>query len=819
MIPQVIKKFSTNSRQVLKRSWVLAQHLKHQEILPEHLLYSLSLQKGSLASEILFRQNLSADRIKALLFKHEPTGKKPGDRPTLGKNTKKIVERAVLKSSNLKHSYVGTEHLLAALIDSDDIRLKQFLKKHSTSVYELHEQVNTILNSTSKFPDFARSLNNWQQPTEDSLGDKRLKSSQSILDLYAVDLTDPVIQKDIDPVISREEEIERLIQILSRRTKNNPILLGDPGIGKTAIVEGLAKKIVNQEVPEALENKKIFALDLTALVAGTSFRGDFEGRMQQLIYELKENPNLIVFIDEIHTIVGTGSASGSMDAANILKPALAKGHLRCIGATTLQDFKKYIETDPALERRFQPVMVAPPDHKKAVTILNGIKHNYQIFHNVEITEQAITAAVKLSERYIQDKSLPDKAIDLIDEAAARVKVSKSNTGSAKKVRELQKELEKIQNQKRKAVLSENYNEAHIAKKEEAELKNQISALKNKQKTSTDYIGTIEANDIAEVVARITKIPLHKILAEERKQILNLDKILAKKVIGQEHAIKTVSELIKRSRAGVTNQNRPIGSFLFLGPTGVGKTFLAKALAEQVFGSPDNLIRIDMSEFSQEFNISKLIGSPAGYVGYKDSTKLTDLVKQKPYSLVLFDEIEKAHREIFNLLLQILEDGQLTDATGRAINFKNTIIIMTSNLGSDKITSGSIGFDRENFQEAKMIEHEIAQRTKDFFSPEFLNRVDKQVIFYPLSKNALQKIVAIQLSELKNRLEEHRVDLNWDKKAIQHIAQKCQSIRHGAREVRRYITHEIESEIAEKMLQQKNLDKIPLTAEENKIKIK
>jgi ATP-dependent Clp protease ATP-binding subunit ClpC len=636
---------------------------------------------------------------------------------------------------------------------------------------------------------------------------KRLEERKTpALDFFAVNLTDEIIQKKIDPVIGREEEIARLIQILSRRTKNNPILLGEPGVGKTAIVEGLAKKILQGQVPDILINKKIFSLDLSLLIAGTIFRGDFENRMRQVIEEIKSNSQAILFIDEIHNIIGAGSTPGSLDAANILKPALSRGEIRCIGTTTPAEYKKYIEPDPALERRFQPIYVNEPTPEETIELLSDLANIYQRYHGVIITPQAIQAAVELSERYIQDKFLPDKAIDLIDEAASKIKVKRRRSKIYFQIKAKEKELEKIKKIKLETVEKEDYQEALDYKEREMDILEELAVLEERQiQEEKVVLGEIGRAEIAEVLSEMTKIPLKDLVQEEKERLLNLEKILEKRIIGQDEAIKEVARCIRRAQVGLNNPFRPKGSFIFLGPSGVGKTELAKVMAEEIFGQREALIRIDMSEFSEPINISKLIGSPPGYVGYRESGKLTDPVKNHPYSLVLFDEIEKAHSEVLNLLLQILEDGSLTDATGRKIDFKNTIIVMTSNIGTSILNKqASIGFETRRLKEDleaqyKETKEKVLRDLKNRFRLEFLNRVDKIIVFKPLNLKTLEKIVDLQMKDLEDRCREKGIKLKLLPGARKFIAKASFAPEVGARAIRQTIQDLVETPLAEALL--------------------
>ena len=825
----IFDKFTLHSRGALKNAFGLALSLGQKPVDPIHILYGISQQKGSVGAEILAKAKFNGLKLKPSLNKFGPINPNI-NQIDLSALSRKLLEKAVLVASDNKHKYIGTEHILAAIFNISDQHLEKLFKENEIDTRRLTQQVKNILNSTSKFPDLTgafESFRDHDQADQPASFTAPADTKQPLaLDFFAVDLTDRQIQKNIDPVIGREEEINRLIQILSRRHKNNPILLGDPGVGKTAIVEGLAKKITQGEVPEILLDKKIYALDLTLVVAGTSFRGEFENRLKQIILEVKKNPNIILFIDEIHNITGAGSATGSMDAANILKPALARGEIRCIGATTLEDYKKHIESDAALERRFQPIMVDQPDIEKTIAILRGIKNNYELFHQVKITDEAVIAAAQLSERYLAERFLPDKAIDLIDEAASALKIQQGGDQSLQKIIQLESQLYEIQEKKQQKVQSEKFNLALDYKQKEQTLNEELRQLKARRlKQKQKSLGQITKADIAKIIAKITGVPVAELLVAEKRRLLQLERLLNQKIIAQAEATRSVAEFIRRSRTGITDSQRPIGSFMFLGPSGVGKTELAKVLAEQVFGSPQALVRIDMSEFAESFNISKLIGAPAGYVGYKEGTKLTDAVKQRPYSVVLFDEIEKAHPQIFNLLLSILEEGKISDATGRAINFRNTIIVLTSNIGSEEFNrQAAIGFQAKTETDKKSasqnfssVQREILKKLKNNFRPEFINRLDKIIVFQPLDLKAIIKISQKQLTDLKLRLAKNGLHLEIGPGVAPLIAKKSYAPEVGARAVRKMIQELIETPLAEKLLT-KNQKTIKIKVKNNKIVI-
>jgi len=758
---ETFEKFSNNYKKSLQAAAELATDLQHESVNPWHILYGLICQKGSVGAELLNSLELNTDNIKDTIIKLSLGDFKLELKtaPKFSESAKKIIQKSVKIAYINDHKYVGTEHLLAAIIEASDDNIEKLLSILKISKAEITSQVITMLKSASKIPDLTETFKVTDKDLEyDEYDD--LEKRQSILDLFGTELTAAKIQKKIDPIIGRDEELLRIIHILSRRNKNNPIILGEPGVGKTAIIEGLAKKIVDGDVPEALLNKKIYALDLTSTVSGTMYRGEFEGRIKQIIDEARNRPEVILFIDEIHNIVGTGSASGSMDAANILKPALARGEIRCIGATTFTDYRKSIENDPALNRRFQPVKLAEPSEQQAKEILHGIKNYFENFHRVEISDEAIDYSVELSQKYITDKFLPDKAIDLIDEASAAIRVNKKPTRVEQKIKKLKSDIIDLKNKKNQAVIKEDYDLAIKLKDQAQELDDALTKIeKSLEAQKNKMIGTISGQNIAKIVSKATGIPTEDLISSEKRKIMRLDNSLQKKIIGQNTATALISDFIKRAKAGLTPDNKPLASFLLVGPSGTGKTHTARILAEELFGDRDALIKIDMSEYSEKFNTSKLIGAPAGYVGYKESGHLTERVKHKPYSIVLFDEIEKANPEIFDLLLQVLEDGYLTDAAGTKINFRNTIILMTSNIGSHHFSkkNETIGFDSSIINSVTNdINNKIIDDIKEFFKIEFINRLDEITCFSPLSENDLEKITKLELNDLSTRLNKKNI---------------------------------------------------------------
>ncbi|MFA5358357.1 MAG: ATP-dependent Clp protease ATP-binding subunit [Patescibacteria group bacterium] len=813
MLKNIQDKFSEHLRKALLESHELAYELRHQQLNPEHLLYGLTVFHGSLGAEILNKFKIDTEFLRQFIAKKNPATV-ANAAPKLSIESKKIIQRAILLAGLYRHQYVSTEHLLAAILDSGNHVIKEILSLSNINTASVQQQLNLVLRSTSKFHDIVEPFEGTEENSQffgqDDMEKMMLGGlggpNGNALELFTTDLTAAETQKNIDPVVGREEEIERLIQILCRRTKNNPVLLGDPGVGKTAIVEGLAKKIMNNDVPEILLEKKIMSLDLGLILAGTMYRGEFEQRLKNIIGEIKKDQNIIIFIDEIHTLTGAGAAPGSMDAANILKPALARGEIRCIGATTLEEYRKHIESDAALERRFQPIAIKEPSPEKTIKILEGIKQNYEKFHRVMITPEAIKAAVKLSTRYITDRFLPDKAIDLIDEAAAKIKINTNSGGLLQKIKKIERGLESLRKNKRQAIMSEKYSEAIEYKNQEQTILTELKELKDQWSLQEQkMVGKITDRDIAQLVAKMTGIPLAEMVTSEKDKMLNLESILKKKIIGQDDAIKELAKAIRRSRAGISPERRPIGSFIFLGPSGVGKTELAKTLAMELFEDQNALIKIDMSEFKESFNVSKLIGSPPGYVGYKESGQLTEAVRRKPYSVVLFDEIEKAHPEIFNILLQVMEDGELTDATGKKINFKNTVIIMTSNIGLKDFVAGKkigfddIGEDKNLYEEMKGY---LEKSLTDFFRPEFVNRLDKIIVFRPLLNQHLKKIVQLQLAELNKRLSEHKIKIKTGAGVVEFLAQKNFNPQEGARLIRKNVQELISNPLSNLMLENK-----------------
>lgn len=733
-------------------------------------------------------KGVTLDKIEELIKENtgvgNPTALSPNDfTPT----AKRVLEVSFQLARSMRNSFVGTEHLLLALLRESDSGAVKLLNACGVEAESFTEElVNDLARPNAEF--------------RGSKSGKKGKSNTPTLDEFGTDLTEKAANGGIDPVIGREKEIERVIQILSRRTKNNPCLIGEPGVGKTAIAEGLALKIVKDEVPELLSGKKIVALDLTSMVAGTKYRGDFEERIKKAMDEVKNAKNVILFIDEVHTLIGAGAAEGAVDAANILKPALARGEIQVIGATTIDEYRKNIEKDAALERRFQSVMVGEPTEEETVEILKGLRDKYEAHHKVKISDEAIETAVKMSSRYIADRFLPDKAIDLIDEAASRVRL-KAFTAPPN-LKSMEQEIKRLEQEKASAVKSQDFEAAAKIRDKEKELQTLLDEEKEKWKNlSGKEIKEVSTEDIANVVSSWSGIPVTQLTKEESERLLNMEKILHERIVGQDKAVSAVAKAIRRGRVGIKNPNRPLGSFIFLGPTGVGKTELCKSLAEAMFGSEDAIIKLDMSEYMEKHTVSKLIGSPPGYVGFEEGGQLTEKIRRKPYSVVLFDEIEKAHPDVFNMLLQILEDGVLTDSKGRKVSFKNAIIIMTSNVGASKITNNqsALGFG-DNTDENLNIEELVMEDLKKTFKPEFLNRIDEIIVFNRLEKDDIKEIAKRMLKTLTKRLAEMDIKLSFTDEAISAIADAGFDNVYGARPLRRAIQQKIEDPLSELMLE-------------------
>jgi len=785
-------KFTDRARKVLTLAQDEAQRFNHNYIGTEHLLLGLVREGEGVAARVLENMNVELAKVRTAV--EFIIGR--GDRPVVGEvgltpRAKRVIELAIDEARRLGHNYIGTEHLLLGLVREGEGIAAGVLESLGVNLDKVRHEVIRVLSQSSSAGPAAETKRASKTPTVDQLG---------------INLNDAVRAGRSDPVIGREKEIERVIQILSRRTKNNPALIGEPGVGKTAIAEGLAQRIVAGDVPETLANKRVLTLDIGSLVAGTKYRGEFEERLKKIIEELRNTNDAVLFIDELHTLVGAGAAEGAIDAANILKPPLARGELQCIGATTLDEYRKYIERDAALERRFQPVMVEEPTLEQTIEILFGIREKYEEHHKVTITDDAARAAANLSIRYITDRHLPDKAIDLIDEAASRVRLRHST--APPELKAAQKELERVLKEKEAAINDQDYEVAAGLRDAEAAAKSTIDQLRSDwQAAQAAEKPTVTEEDIAQVVAMWTGIPVTRIAEEESERLLHMEDALHKRVIGQQEAIDTISKAVRRARAGLKDPKRPIGSFIFLGPTGVGKTELAKALAEFMFGSEDSLIKIDMSEFMERHNVSRLVGAPPGYVGFEEGGQLTEAVRRKSYSVVLLDEIEKAHPEVFNILLQILEDGHLTDAKGRRVDFRNTVIIMTSNVGAKSLLKDtSLGFkpvntdiSQETQAQYERMKDKVLEQLKTQFRPEFLNRVDSFVVFRSLSVEEIRHIVELLLQRVRNQLKTQEIDMEVTAEAKDHLIKLGYDVDYGARPLRRVIQNLVEDPLAEALL--------------------
>ena len=784
------KGFTQKANEAMNLAMESAAEMGHTYIGTEHILLGLLKEQTGVAAMALVECGLKEEslieKIETTIGKGIKTTLTPED---FTPRTKRVMQTAVITSGQVGHNFVGTEHLLVALLSERDSYAVKFMEELSVSVSSVLNALKSSLNEDAE-KDFSATS---AEKNKDS------KGKNKNLEKFARDLTEAASKGEIDPVIGRENEIRRVIEILSRRTKNNPVLIGEPGVGKTAVAEGLALKIARGEVPELLKDKKVLSLNLTGMIAGTKYRGDFEERIKGVIDELSKNKNTILFIDELHTIVGAGSAEGSADAANILKPTLAKGDFQVIGATTLNEYRKYIEKDSALERRFQPVKVGEPTKDEAKEILKGLRDKYEAHHKVKISDEAIDAAVELSVRYIADRYLPDKAIDLIDESASRLRLKEQTVPP--ELKETEDEIAKLEIEKAEAVSNQDFERAAKVRDKQKSLKESLEAEKEKWKTRTESnVAVVTKEDIAKTVSDWSGVPAEELTKEESERLLNLEAELHSRVIGQDKAVTAVAKAIRRGRAGLKEENRPVGSFIFLGPTGVGKTELTKALASSMFGDENAMLRLDMSEYMEKHSVSKLIGSPPGYVGYDEGGQLTEKVRRKPYSVILFDEIEKAHPDVFNMLLQILEDGRLTDSQGRTVSFKNTVIIMTSNVGARLITQSekALGFDTREVKNDNITETVLAE-LKKVFRPEFLNRIDDIIVFNKLTKDEIKEIAKLMLKNLCVRLEALGYELEFTDKALERIAEEGFDENYGARPIRRAVRSLIEDELSEKLL--------------------
>ena len=808
-------KFTARAEKALEYAQEVAMELGHNYIGTEHLLYGLVEEGTGVASKVLQNQGLTSESVKQAIEEIVGVGEEIEDANEISftPRSKRVIENAFLEARRLGTEYIGTEHLLIGIMKEGDCVATRIMLEENVNPQGLYNELVKVLSEEGE--------ENSESANSSSKGSY---NSTPTLNQYGSDLTKQAREGKLDPVIGRKNEIQRVIQILSRRTKNNPCLIGEPGVGKTAVVEGLAEKIVAGDVPELLKNKRVVSIDIASMIAGAKYRGDFEERIKKALKEVKKAGDVILFIDEIHTIVGAGSAEGAVDAANILKPLLARGEIQLIGATTLKEYRKYIEKDAALERRFSPVTVNEPTEDETVQILYGLRDKYEAHHNVKITDEAINAAAELSLRYINDRYLPDKAIDLIDEAASKVRMSSYTEPDSFK--DMKDEIEKLDKEKEEAIRVQDFEKAaKIRDKENAKKKELEDSKKDWETKKSKDVPTLKEEDIANVISSWTGIPVTKVSESENEKLKNLEENLHKRVIGQDEAVSAVAKAIKRSRMGLKDPNKPIGSFLFLGPTGVGKTELSKALAENLFGSEDALIRIDMSEYMEPHSVAKLIGSPPGYVGYDEAGQLTEKVRRKPYSVILFDEIEKAHPDVMNMLLQVLDDGRLTDSQGRTVNFKNTVIIMTSNVGAKLITDKkTLGFtesksgdDKESEEkEYKDIKKEVMAELKKEFKPEFLNRIDEIIVFHKLEDSQIRKIVDILIDNVGKLLKEQGIKLTIDEKAKDLVAKKGTDKTYGARPLKRAIQTMIEDKIAEAMLDGKIKKEAKVTAKDDEI---
>ncbi|WP_333650948.1 ATP-dependent Clp protease ATP-binding subunit [Lacrimispora sp.] len=808
----MIDRFTTKARTAVNLAVKAAERLGHSYIGTEHLLIGLLEEGTGVAARVLEENGVKEEKVLSLISQliapdqpvrlFEDGGYTPGAR--------RVLENSYREAVRFKANLIGTEHLLVSIIKDNDCVASRLLNTIGVSIQKLYIDVLSAMGEDAP------------ANKEEIIKAPKAKGNTPTLDSYSRDLTQLAAQGKLDPVIGREPEIERLIQILSRRTKNNPCLIGEPGVGKTAVVEGLAQMITDGDVPETIADKRLLTLDLSGMVAGSKYRGEFEERIKKVIAEVIQDGEVLLFIDEIHTIIGAGGAEGAIDASNILKPSLARGELQLIGATTIEEYRKYIEKDSALERRFQPITVEEPSEEAAIGILRGLKGRYEDHHKVTITDDALKAAVKLAARYINDRFLPDKAIDVIDEASSKVRLTAFVEPG--EIKELEAEIEQMEDQKEAAIKAEAYEKAGLIKKKQEKKREKIAKIREKwQKDKTSKTLVVDEGEIADVISAWTKIPVKKLEEGESERLRNLENILHERVIGQEEAVTAVAKAIRRGRVGLKDPKRPIGSFLFLGPTGVGKTELSKALSESMFGTENALIRVDMSEYMEKHSVSKIIGSPPGYVGYDEGGQLSEKVRRNPYSVILFDEIEKAHPDVFNILLQVLDDGHITDAQGRKIDFKNTIIIMTSNAGAQNIISPKrLGFGAAADEKAdyKIMKDRVMEEVKRLFKPEFINRIDEIIVFHPLNKVHMKDIVTIMVKDIMKRTSEQmNITLEIEEDAKEYLINKGYDEKYGARPLRRTIQNSLEDKLAEEILSGtvKNGDKVVVTAAEDGLK--
>jgi ATP-dependent Clp protease ATP-binding subunit ClpC len=809
-------RFTERAKYALTLAHEAAAGMGHGYVGSEHILLGLVRERDGVAAKVLRKDGIDEELIVSLIEKYVGRGE-PSDTTSLGltPRAKRVVELALQDANRLGHSFVGTEHLLMGILRETDSMAVKILAATGADINKLYTDLVNVFRS-----------NDYSQPAAGS--DRRRHAETKTLDQFSRDLTDAAGKGELDPVIGREQEIQRVIQILSRRTKNNPVLIGEPGVGKTAIAEGLAQRIISGDVPETLRDKRVVCLDLTGMVAGTKYRGDFEERIKNAIDEVKKAKDVILFIDEVHTLIGAGSAEGATDAANIIKPALGRGEIQIIGATTLDEYRRYIEKDAALERRFQPVTVDEPTQEESVLILKGLRDRYEAHHKLKITDEAIEAAVQMSSRYINDRYLPDKAVDLIDEAASRVRMETMRL--PKELKQMEDEVNSMKMEKESAIRNQEFEKAAKIRDREQELRGALDAYKAQwQDEHRGGTKQVTPEDIASVVSGLTGIPVNSLTEDESQRLLKMEDTLHERMVGQNEAVTAVAKAIRRGRVGLKDPKRPIGSFLFLGPTGVGKTELCKALAQAMFGDENAMIRIDMSEYMEKHTVSKLIGSPPGYVGFDDGGQLTEKIRRKPYSVVLFDEIEKAHEDVFNILLQIMEDGILTDSHGRRVDFKNAIIVMTSNVGAKSITDKQtrLGFDHGEGEEKKYADED--ERIRDAvmadlrrtFKPEFLNRIDDIIVFHQLTKDDIHQIARNMLKVVSKRIGDMGYNMEADDTAVDILSDKGFDPKYGARPLRRAVQSMVEDGIAEKVLEGdvKEGDTVIVTGEDGKIVIK
>lgn len=783
-------RFSERTETVLLEAKKESLNFRHGYIGTEHILLGI-LKEDGYAKGILEKNGVDYSKINKTVDKYLGKGEIviPKSELLFTPRTKVLFDEAFKEAKKLSHKKINPEHLLLSILNENDGVAYTMLTFTKINLDKLKNDIKDFLES-----DVAKD--NSQEIEEDDLDEK-----MPMLTKYSSNLTRLARHGKLDPVIGRSKENQRVLEILCRRIKNNPCLIGEPGVGKTAVIEGLAQRIIDGNIPEILKGKQIYSLDLTSLIAGAKYRGEFEDRLKKVMAEIKDNKNIIIFIDEIHSIIGAGGAEGAIDASNILKPSLARGDIQCIGATTIEEYRKHIEKDSALERRFQPVLVEEPTNDETLEILRGIRGKYEDHHKVKITDEALEAAVNMSDRYVCDRFMPDKAIDLIDEASSKIRIE--TLVDPPDLKELNDKISRIKREKENCIQIQEFEKAASLRDEERKLKNELEEFSNEwTKNNSEKILIVKKENIAKVVSSWTNIPVEKLTEEESNKLLNLEENLHKRVIGQNEAIELVAKAVRRARVGLKNPNRPIGSFIFLGPTGVGKTELSKALAESIFSHENNMIRIDMSEYMEKHSVSKLIGAPPGYVGYDEGGQLTEAVRRKPYSVVLLDEIEKAHPDVFNILLQILEDGRLTDGKGKVVNFKNTIIIMTSNVGAHNIKKQkNVGFftDDNWNKEYDSMKESILEELRATFKPEFLNRIDDTIVFHKLRKEDMLKITNIMLKEVKRRLDENEIYIEFTDESKDYIINKCDVKEFGARPLRRVITKEIEDKISEELL--------------------